>query len=102
METGRTHAISFRFALQPLGRSAAVNGGLTSILLAGSRARVVLRAESSSNLAWSLRVQSNPGGRQLAGRYRAMAAGANAGLLDLSKYHTATALAELRTRKQPC
>ena len=65
METGRTHAISFRFALQPLGRSAAVNGGLTSILLAGSRARVVLRAESSSNLAWSLRVQSNPGGRQI-------------------------------------
>ena len=71
METGRTHAISFRFALQPLGRSAAVNGGLTSILLAGSRARVVLRAESSSNLAWSLRSRgrasaSNPG-RQAAG-----------------------------------
>ena len=31
METGHTHAISFRFALQPLGRSAAVNGGSSAI-----------------------------------------------------------------------
>jgi len=83
MESGRTHAILFRFAVQLLGRSAAVNGGLTSILLAGSRARVVLRAESSSNLAWSLRSRATTrAGRQQGQRYRH-------GILLRSKYHGA-------------
>ena len=88
METGRTHAISFRFALQPLGRSAAVNGGSSAI--AGGleseggvkggeqqQPRVVATQQSE-------RVRATRAGRQQGQRYTR-----HASYLDLTKYHGA-------------